>query len=128
GRQISDGRWLRVKLRFLEVRGVWHLRHSSLRQLSFSRRLPQLRLWLAQLPALRLPSLRLGLGRQRPWGTPVADSRMQHGLVQTQLGHQLLQLAVFFLELLHLPDLIDLQSYEVLLPPIHLLWQRTSRA
>ena len=35
---------------------------------------------------------------------------LQHSAIQCQLGHQLLQPAVFVLQLLQLTDLVDLQS------------------
>jgi hypothetical protein len=46
---------------------------------------------------------------------------LQHRSIQCQFGHQLLQPAVFILQLLQLPHLVDFQAGVLLLPPVETL-------
>jgi hypothetical protein len=60
--------------------------------------------------------------KQAEAGVPVVEVCRRVGITEqtfeTQLRHQLFQLAVLLLELLQLPDLIDLQAHKLLFPPV----------
>jgi hypothetical protein len=53
---------------------------------------------------------------------------LQHGLIQTQIGNQLLQPAILLLELFHLTGLIRLHPDVLLLPSIERLFTDSNLA